>query len=188
VTVVWCVDTSAWIDAVRFYNPASPLFAPLWTFLEEQAMAQRVIAPEAVYRELKEKTLKDSPIFAAFVGRVRDRMFVEHSEEIQARCQVIVNRYPSLTKKGKPFAKSDGDAWVIAVAQNAVAVVVTNEKPKPNAAVPSKMPDVASAEGLVWVQLPEFLNALQGLDAHDDEATEEAPGEAVPAGEPEEQE
>jgi hypothetical protein len=30
---VYCVDTSAWIDLVKLYNPASPLFAPLWEFL-----------------------------------------------------------------------------------------------------------------------------------------------------------
>lgn len=45
--------------------------------------------------------------------RVKDTLFVEEDAALQARFSTIVNNYPDLTKKGKPFARSDADAWVI---------------------------------------------------------------------------
>jgi hypothetical protein len=162
--VVWCVDTSAWIDAVRFYNPGSKLFAQLWEYLEGEAIAGRLVSPQAVYDELKDKQeTKDHPLFAEFVGRVRATMFLQPTEAIQARMTALVNAYPNLTRKGKPFAKSDGDAWVIAQAAEMGAAVVSSESPKPAAQVPYKIPDVCRAEGLTVLQLPEFLNDIQGL-------------------------
>ena len=164
--MLWCVDTSAWIDAVRLYNPASPLFDRLWGFLEQEVLAGRVISPKAVHDELREKTLGDSQQFAAFVKRVKGSLFAEETPELQGRfavIAVIVNEYPDLTKKGKPFARSDADAWVVALAEIRGAVVVSQEKPKPSATVPWKIPDVASARGLTTAPLHEFLDSIQGL-------------------------
>jgi predicted nucleic acid-binding protein len=159
----WCVDTSAWIDAVRFYNPASPLFERLWSFLEQEILAGRVMSPKAVYDELREKTLGDSPAFAAFVKRIKGSMFAEETAELQTLFAVIANQYPDLTKKGKPFARSDADAWVIALAEIRGAAVVSQEKPKPSARVPYKIPDVARARGLTPAPLHDSLDSLQGL-------------------------
>jgi hypothetical protein len=161
--MLWCVDTSAWIDAVRLYNPASSLFDPLWAFIEQETMAGRVISPNAVHDELREKTLQDSPQFAAFIKRVKGTLFVEETPELQGRFAVIVNRYPELTKKGKPFAKSDADAWVIGLAQERGAVIVAQENPKPGARVPYQIPDVGRAVGLTTIRLDEFINTIQGL-------------------------
>lgn len=161
--MIWCVDTSAWIDAVRFYNPASPLFERLWGFLEQEILAGRVISPKAVHDELREKTLGDSPPFAALVKRVKTTLFAEETPDLQARFAVIVNQYPELTKKGKPFARSDADAWVVALAEIRGAAVVSQEKPKPSAKVPCKIPDVARARGLTPVPLHDFLDSIQGL-------------------------
>jgi hypothetical protein len=163
--MLWCVDTSAWIDAVRLYNPASPLFDRLWDFLEQEVLAGRVISPRAVHDELREKTLGDSPQFAAFIKRVKGSLFAEETPELQGRFTVIVNEYPDLTKKGKPFARSDADAWVVALAELRGAAVVSQEKPKPSARVPCKIPDVARARGLRPVPLHDFLDSIQGLSA-----------------------
>ncbi|MFN8095056.1 MAG: DUF4411 family protein [Vicinamibacteria bacterium] len=159
--MIWCVDTSAWIDAVRFYNPASPLFAHLWAFLEQAISDGRVIAPKAVHEELKEKTLDDSVAFASVIKRVKGRLFVEETASIQARFAAITIAYPDLTRKGKPFAKSDADGWVIALAAERDAVIVSQETPKPSALVPYKLPDVARAFGLSTIRLDSFINAVQ---------------------------
>jgi len=161
--MLWCVDTFAWIDAVRLYNPASPLFERLWGFLEQEIVAGRVISPKAVHDELREKTLRDSPPFAARVKRGKGCLFAEETPELQERFMVIGNEYPDLTKKGKPFARSDADAWVVALAEIRGAIVVSQEKPKPSATVPWKIPDVASARGLTTAPLHEFLDSIQGL-------------------------
>jgi hypothetical protein len=175
--MLWCVDTSAWIDAVRFYNPASPLFGQLWAFLEEAILAGRVISPKAVHEELKEKTLGDSAPFAAFVKRVKGTLFVEEDEALQRRFSTIVNEYPDLTRKGKPFARSDADAWVIGLAQERQAVVVSQERPKPGSRVPFKIPDVARAVGVKTILLDEFVNVIQGLAGAESTPT----GEGTPS-------
>lgn len=157
----WCVDTSAWIDAIRFYNPASPLFAGFWALLEQEVTAGRVVSPKAVHdEELKEKTLGESLPFAAFIKRVKGQLFVEETAALQGRFAFIVNQYPDLTKKGKPFAKSDADAWVIGLAQERQAVIVTQESPKPGARVPFKIPDEARAVGVATIRLDEFVNTV----------------------------
>ncbi len=155
------IDT--WVDAVRFYNPASALFEGFWRFLEQEILGGRVISPEAVHDELRQETLEDSRPFASFVKRVKGSLFAEETAELQTLFAAITNQYPDLTKKGKPFARSDADAWVIALAEIRGALVVSQERPKPAAAVPYKIPDVARARGLTPVPLHDFLNSLQGL-------------------------
>ena len=151
---------------MKLYNPSSPLFEPLWQFLEAEIKAGHVISPEEVYVELKPKALEEAPAFAEFIKRVKGTLFVAPSSSVQGRFTIVVNGYPDLTRKGKPFAKSDADAWVIALAEEVGAVVVTQERPKPSAVPPRKIPDVAAARGLTSVELHDFLNALQGLSAN----------------------
>jgi hypothetical protein len=161
--VLYCVDTSAWIDAVMNYNPASPLFSAFWDFIESHIEGGRIIAPEEVLVEMRPKTLKDSKPFAKLIRRVEPTLFIKPDAALQSRFKVVLRRYPDLTTKGKPLAKSDGDAWVIALAQERSAVVVAHESPKPSALRPRKIPDVCDAEGVRWIRLPELLNELQGL-------------------------
>lgn len=161
--MVYCIDTSAWIDAVRDYNPASALFRPFWKFIEEQIDAGLFLAPEEVLVEMRPKTLKDSKEFAKVIHRVEKQLFVKPDASLQVRFKAILHRYPTLTTKGKPLAKSDGDAWVVALAQERGAVVVAHESPRPSARPPQKIPDVCDAEGIRWIRMPELLNELQGL-------------------------
>ncbi len=159
----YCVDTSAWVDAVRDYNPASKLFTEFWEFIESHIEAGTIIAPEEVHVEMKPKTLKDSREFARFIRQVGGILFVKANATVQKRFVRIIATYPELTTKGKPFAKSDGDAWVIALAQETQAVVVSHETAKPASLKPYKIPDVCAAEGVRHIRLPELLNELQGL-------------------------
>ena len=109
----YCIDTSAWIDAVLNYNPASELFESFWDFVEGHIVAGRILAPEEVLVEMRPKTLKDSKPFAALIHRVEDTLFVQPDAALQGRFRRLLRAYPDLTTKGKPLAKSDGDAWVI---------------------------------------------------------------------------
>ncbi len=161
--MLYCIDTSAWIDAVRDYNPASTLFVPFWDFVEGQVEAGLLLAPEEVLVEMKPKTLKDSKEFATLMRRVESKLFVKPDAPLQVRFRAIVSKYPELTTKGKPLAKSDGDAWVVALALERGATVVAHESPKPSALRPQKIPDVCDAEKIRWIRLPELLNELQGL-------------------------
>jgi hypothetical protein len=163
VPPLYCVDTSAWIDAVRDYNPASTLFDGFWAFIEQQIEDGVIITPEEVLVEMRPKTLKDSKVFAKLIRRVEATLFVKPDTALQARFKAVLRKYPDLTTKGKPLAKSDGDAWVVALAQERGAVVVAHESPKPGAARPWKIPDVCVAEGVRCIRLPELLNELQGL-------------------------
>lgn len=170
---LYCVDTSAWIEAVHRYNPASPLFEDFWNFLDRQIVAGQVISPEEVHVELKGKTLeentpkakrpKDALAFAEFIKRVDRTLFVPTDAALQAHCTQVLAHHPELTTKGKPLAKSDGDAWVVALAQLRNATVVSQENPRPSKNPRQTIPDVCGDEGLSHISLAGFINALQGL-------------------------
>lgn len=171
--MLYCVDTSAWIDAVQRYNPASPLFKEFWDFLEKKIAAGCVISPEEVHVELKGKTLeentpkakrpKDALAFAETIKRVGHVLFVPTDLALQAQCTLVLTSHSELTTKGKPLAKSDGDAWVVALAQLRGATVVSQENPRPSKNPRQTIPDVCSDEGLLHIDLATFINQLQGL-------------------------
>ncbi len=161
----YCVDTSAWIDAVRDYNPASRLFDQFWRFIEGQIGGGVLIAPEEVLVEMRPKTLKDSRTFAALIHRVQARLFVKPEAALQARFKTVLRKYPDMTLKGKPLAKSDGDAWVIALAQERGAVVVAHETRKPSALRPWKIPMSAKPRASAAFGCPSYSTNYKGSEA-----------------------
>jgi hypothetical protein len=58
--MVYCVDTSAWMDGWQRYYPQD-VFPSLWTRLDELIGTGQIISSEEVYVELKKKddTLHD---------------------------------------------------------------------------------------------------------------------------------
>ena len=161
--MIYCIDTSAWIDAVRDYNPASTLFESFWEFLETQIGAGTIIAPDEVHQEMKVKLAKNPREFGTWLAQVQKTLFIPHDRALQTRFKAVVAKYPDLTTKGKPFAKSDGDAWVIGLAQERRCTVVAHESPKPSAKKPFKIPDVCGAEGVRCIRLHEMLDEIQGI-------------------------
>ena len=106
--MAYCIDTSARIAAwsERYPIKRVPRF---WQRLDDLIAHGRLIAPDEVRREIKQKAdgLHDW-------ANARKSMFVDLEEEIQLRAKEILRDYPWLLKNIP--GKSPADPFVIALA------------------------------------------------------------------------
>src|SRR4030095_15966298 len=117
--MLFCVDTSAWMDGwVRYYPP--DVFPTLWTKLEVVIMEGKIVSSEEVYNELAKK----SDELHAWIKDRKD-MLMPMSEEVQQLAVNLLAVYPRLVDTLRN--RSMADPFVIATAMAVDAVVVTGE-------------------------------------------------------------
>lgn len=128
---VYCFDTSAWVHAwVRVYPPEN--FPGVWDEIDNLIETERLISPEEVREELGRrdddlaKWLKDrSDVFRPVT--------VEQQQEVRS----LLVDYPRLVDSSK--GRNEADPWVIVLAEQEAATVVTQEAAKPTN---PKIPDI----------------------------------------------
>ena len=117
---LYCVDSSSVIYAwTQGYRPA---FAKtFWASLSSDIDARAVISPDEVKREISSKDdgLEDW-------AKAHSDLFVPIDEEQQLIVTEILKAYPYIAKKHK--MAHHADPWVIALAKQQNAIVVTEEK------------------------------------------------------------
>lgn len=138
---MYSIDSGALIDAwLRKYPPD---FLPsLWESIRALIAAGTLAAPEEVLLEL-ERGGDDLYEWA----ESQDGLFRPPTPEIQARVAHIVNTFPNFLPERSP----DGvwaDPYVIALAQEAGAAVVTSELVAPPNARRLKIPNVCATLGV----------------------------------------
>jgi hypothetical protein len=149
--MIYCVDTSAWLDGwVRDY-PAD-VFPSLWDKLDECVSAGTIKCSEEVYVELEKK---DDGIHAWL--KSRKQVIVSIDEEIQRIVSELLAAHPRLVDTHR--SRSQADPFVIATAEQLGAVVVTGEKPRGKMDTP-KIPDVCNARNLRCISFLEMLREL----------------------------
>jgi uncharacterized protein DUF4411 len=147
---VYSIDSSALIDAwLRKYPPD---FLPsLWDQMSALIDAGELVAAEDVKEELRRG---GDDLYAWVMDR--EAMFREDTEPIQARVDHIVNNFPSFVPERVP----DGiwaDPYVIALAQETNAAVVTSEQMAPPNARHLKIPNVCASLRVRCLNLIEFF-------------------------------
>jgi hypothetical protein len=148
---VYCVDSSSLIEAADIYPIGNPLFAPFWSWFDGLIGAGTIIAPDEVRVELEKRA--QSPLWEWMKSR-RETLFQEHTTDVQTVFREIMKSHPQLTKKNKPEAKSDGDAWVIAMAKVRAAVCVAEDKRRRGG---TSFPEVCGAYGVSIVRLGDLI-------------------------------
>jgi hypothetical protein len=121
---LYCFDTSSLLAA---WNERYPIghFPTLWEHLAALVSAERAIAPIEVRHEVQKhddglfKWLKDNK-----------SMFIDVDEAIQVRQRAILAKHPRLVDARK--AHFAADPWVIALALERGAAVVTDERTTTN--------------------------------------------------------
>jgi len=143
MSVIYCMDTSAWIGMKQVY-PAKT-FLTLWQKLDTLAKSSHLISPHEVYKELERK---DDEVLKWV--KQRKQIFLKlNDEEIIALTLEIETKFPKLvdTLKETPEA----DPFVVALAclnkKNLQmfgdeCIVVSEERPRSNAYAKPKIPDV----------------------------------------------
>lgn len=130
---VYCIDTSA---IIRMWNEAYPIahFPTLWEHLGELVAAGRLIAPAEVREELKRIDDGLSKWLTAHKG-----MFIAIDEAVQIRQKAILAKHKRLVDTRKEHFAAD--PWVIALALERGAHLVTEERPTGSPTKPN-IPDV----------------------------------------------
>jgi hypothetical protein len=130
---VYCIDTSA---IIRMWNEAYPIahFPTLWEHLGQLVAAGRLIAPAEVREELKRIDDGLSKWLTAHKA-----MFVAIDEAVQIRQKAILAKHKRLVDTRKEHFAAD--PWVIALALERGADLVTEERPTGSPTKPN-IPDV----------------------------------------------
>jgi hypothetical protein len=150
--MIFCVDTSAWLDGwVRDYP--EDVFPSLWVKLGECVAAGTIRCSEEVYVELERK---DDGIHDWL--KKRKEVVVPIDEEIQRLVAELLTEHPRLVDTHRQ--RSQADPFVIATAEILKATVVTGEKPRGKLDIP-KIPDVCEKRQIPCVN---FLQMLRELD------------------------
>ncbi|MEW6049533.1 MAG: DUF4411 family protein [Candidatus Zixiibacteriota bacterium] len=134
-STIYSLDSSslivAWTDA---YPIAA--FESFWKKLDELIAAERVVVSEEVFCELEKQ---DDDLFKWV--KVRPKMVVPHTEEIQDAVIELLKSHPLLIK-ATGTNRSGADPFVIALARCRKAVVISQERTGSNGK--PKIPDVCS--------------------------------------------
>ena len=126
--MIFCLDTSAWLDGwVRDYP--EEVFPSLWEKLAECIEGGEVRCSEEVYVELQKK---DDGIHDWL--KKHKQAVVPINEEIQRIVTDLLTEHPRLVDTFRQ--RSQADPFVIATAEALGAVVVTGEKPRGKLDIP----------------------------------------------------
>ena len=151
----YVIDTSTWICLAEHHGVGKATFAPFWRAIADLARNRTIVSPDEVLAELR---AKDDAIYKWIMGHKRN-LIASPDRDVQSIFRDIINCYPDLIAKGKPQAKNDGDAWVIAMARRLGpgALVVsdeTDELSKPT----QKIPGVCRLMGIRHLTTVEFID------------------------------
>lgn len=150
--MIYCVDTSAWLDGwSRDYPP--DVFPSLWDKLAECVASGVLRCSEEVYVELEKK---DDGLHGWL--KLRKEVLVSINEDVQRIALELLKAHPRLVDTHRN--RSQADPFVIATAEHLKAVVVTGEKPRGKLDIP-KIPDVCEARNIRCITFLEMLRELE---------------------------
>jgi len=145
---IYSFDTSAILDGrERWYHPDS--FPSFWGKVDEVIEEGRFLAAHEVLKELEKR--EDGPVHTW--AKEREKMFVPPEIPFQEHVARILSSHERLVSQVKE--RSIADPWVIAVAMEFGATVVTGEeRGKKNH---PKIPDVCAAYSIPCIKIASFI-------------------------------
>ncbi len=131
---VYVIDTSSILDWLKRYY-SSDVFPALWDKVHDLIAEERLIAPYEVYREIQ----IGGDDITQWASNHKE-MFVTPSDSEQSFVGDMISSSRVKTPK-KTRSGLWADPWVVALAKEKKAIVITGEQPN-NTTPPSKIPDV----------------------------------------------
>jgi len=144
------VDTSVLIGCWHRHYPPE-VFPSLWKRFEELIAAGIFRAVDEVLVELEVKS--DDPLIQW--TRAQRGLFAPADDDVQTTVTEILQAFPGLVRT--TAQKSDADAFVIALALQGEATVVTEERFSRNPQARPKIPDVCRDRGVDCISTLDLL-------------------------------
>ena len=145
----FCLDTGVFINSwVKHYPP--DLFPSVWKCIGQLCDDTCAIIPRPVYEEVK---LGGDELFD-WLKQHKSMVHEPDAEVLKALKSIMASHAKLAKEKGK---RSAADAWVIAHAQVANAIVVTEERE--GSVKTPKIPDVCKALGIPYMNTVELLRS-----------------------------
>lgn len=150
---IYCVDTSAWIDAWNEWYPPT-VFPQLWHELENLMQKDLLIAPQDVLIELEKQ---DDDLYKW--AKARKTKFIV---ELDAPAQTALSEIAKAFKQVEDLLSQKGeyaDPIVVALAKSRNATVVSQEKGtgQPNGI---KIPDLCKPYGIPCIRIAKVVSDL----------------------------
>jgi hypothetical protein len=136
---VYCIDTSAVIDAGERYYPID-VFPGFWDKLDNLIQVGRLKAPQTLIDELEAK----DDAWRQWVYDRRELMIWSIDEPIQVALSKVMPIYASVVAN---LDSIKGDPFFVAAAMAKGATLITSEKPKKGNV---KIPRICESLGVKW--------------------------------------
>ena len=148
LTPVYCIDTS---PLINLKNYPEDIFPTIWNTIESMVRSGDLVSHIEVYKEIDR--IKDE--IRAWCIRNK-RMFRDVNKIQIEKLQHVQNQYDTdywniEVNKTSPWA----DPWVISMGISEGAIIITNEKNKPNG-----IPKIAGALGVKCLGLFDFFRTI----------------------------
>lgn len=148
---IYCLDSSVFINSWNRYYPQD-VFPGVWDCLHGLMIADQVIIPHDIYEEVKRG---GDELFNWLAWHGVN--YVQRPDERHIRaCKSIVQAHRRLLETKKNRSGSGADPWLIAHAQVAGAIVVTEEQ-KSNQIAKPRIPDVCAAMNIEVISTVDLL-------------------------------
>ncbi len=145
----YCIDTSVFLDLWKedgdLYKGTFPY---IWNHIEKLINKGEIIAPVAVYDELREEKEGEFPEWL----RDNNDFFIDISPPQLEFVRKVVDDFPQLTEG----TKNGADPFLIALAKCSNLTVLTSEKSSPGKKIP-KIPDLCRKYGVTCIDLRTFI-------------------------------
>jgi hypothetical protein len=150
--ILYIIDTSSLVGLYRWRPPAR--HRAVWDKLDELISAGRLISPQEVYEELREK--QDAVARWALRRKKTGRFFIKTTRQLAGTAKQLVHRFPNFIEFDRPVPQAD--PFVIALALFELrqtlgqrCVVVTEEKYTPTGR--PRIPHVCEAHKLPYMSI-----------------------------------
>lgn len=148
--IVYCFDTSSFLEGAADRPYAFTSFPTLWDRLAGLAQKRRLISPDEVLRDLEKK---DDDVHD-WVKALKADVF-RPAEKIQSALRVVMKEFPTLAEEKR--GRSISDPWVIALARITTGAIVVSEEDLSTNPNRVKIPNVCRSYNIECIRLREVV-------------------------------
>jgi hypothetical protein len=142
----YILDASAWIYFER-HHPTD-IFPTLWTRLDAQAQARRLLCPRQAVEELKQSNL------GRWVRALKPSVIAKETTRVRKMAGTVMTTFPNLLHG---VTHDAADPWLVAFGAEGGHIVVTQERLKHG---PENLPRACDEFNVRWTSALNMLRQL----------------------------